>query len=131
LAKNYIGLLSNYDEIITSKFDKLSPILKKITEKNVFFGFYRTNTNANLENDVKPYATDIFAVDYMVDATPDESKIKGVLNSVKEDLIIKKKRVIIAMTPNPLTVKIVSQWLDDNLGDKISIAPISYFVTNN
>ncbi len=130
-AKNYIGLLANNDEIITSRFDKLSPLLKKITERNVFFGFFRNTTNANLENDVKPFATDTFAVDYLIDEELNEEKILEKLNIIKEELVIKKKRLVIAVSPNELSIKILQQWLDENIGPNIQIAPVSYFITNN
>ena len=131
LARDYVGLLANNNETITNKFDKLSPLLKKITERKVFFGFFKNNTNANLENDVKPFATDVFAVDFMVDEDMDEEKMKAKLNEIKELLVIKKRRVVIAITGSPLSVKVLKKWLDENIGATIQIAPISYFVTNN
>ncbi len=125
------GLLAVNDEVLTSKFDKLAPILKKISEKSMFFGYFKGTNNLNVENDAKPLAADIFGVDYLVDADPSQDEMEAVLAQVKEDLLVKKKKVIIAIRAYPNSISTIKKWIDENTGDTIQIAPISYFVTNN
>lgn len=131
LATRYSGLLSSTDEMVTSKIDKFSPLLKKVSERGMFIGYYKGTNNMNVENDAKPLAADIFGVDYLVDADPSRDEMENVLNQVKEDLVVKKKRVVIAIRAYPNSIDVMNEWLKKNVGASIQIAPISYFVTNN
>jgi polysaccharide deacetylase 2 family uncharacterized protein YibQ len=130
-AKKYKGLLATNDEVVTSKFDKMSPVLKTVSERGLFLGYFKATSNANLENDAKPLAADIFGIDYLVDENPSEADILKMLNVVKEDLVLKKKRVVIAIRPYPVSINTLQKWLNENVSANIQIAPVSYFVTNN
>ncbi len=130
-AKKYKGLLATNDEVVTSKFDKMSPVLKTVSERGLFLGYFKATSNANLENDAKPLAADIFGIDYLVDENPSEADILKMLNVVKEDLVLKKKRVVIAIRPYPVSINTLKKWLNENVSANIQIAPVSYFVTNN
>ncbi len=131
VAKDYQGLLADSDEVVTAKIDKMTPILQKVSELNTFIGYFKNNNNLALENDAKPLAADIFGVDYLIDDNPGEENVSKVLNQVKEDLVLRKKRVVIALRPYPTSISTMKKWLDENLGANVQIAPISYFVTNN
>jgi polysaccharide deacetylase 2 family uncharacterized protein YibQ len=131
IANGYIGAMAADDEVVTSKFDKLSAILKKLTERGLFFGYFKNASNLNVENDAKPLAADVFGVDYLIDENASEEAIKKQLEIVKEDLLVSNKRLVIAVRTYPNSINIIKDWLKKNRGNKIQLAPISYFVTNN
>lgn len=130
-STGYIGALAVDDEIVTSKFDKLSPILRKLTERGLFFGYFKTSSNLNVENDAKPLAADVFGVDYVIDEETSTENIKKQLDLIKEDLLVNNKRLVIALHTYPNSIDLMKDWLKKNRGNKIQLAPISYFVTNN
>jgi polysaccharide deacetylase 2 family uncharacterized protein YibQ len=131
IASGYIGALAVNDEVVTNKFDKLSPILRKLTERGLFFGYFKSSSNLNVENDAKPLAVDVVGVDYLIDEQTNIASIKKQLDLIKEDLLVNDKRLVVGLRTYPNSVKLMKDWLKENRGNKIQLAPISYFVTNN
>lgn len=130
-ADGYKGVLSNSDEILTHNFENISPVLKILKNKELFFCYYRKPVNANLENDIKPIGLDAVIVDYLIDEKSDKESIEKKLNEVSEEIIKNKQRIVIALRTYPVSVKVLSKWLKQNLGENIQVAPISYFIVDN
>ncbi len=131
LATVYKGLLVTDGDTITGASEKFIPVMKKVTESGKFIGYFRSGTNSVTENDAKPLSTDIFAVDILADAEPSEAQILDALNRVKQALVLEKKRVVVAIRPNPVSIATVKKWLEENTGPNVQLAPVSYFVTDN
>ncbi len=129
--KDFLGFLTIRNEIVTHNLDAISPVVKKIKDLNLFFGFNKISVNSYLETEVKPMSVDIFTVDYMIDEKPTAKDILAKLKLVERDIISNKKRVVISIKPYKNSVQILKKWLEENLGENIQIAPISYFVTDN
>lgn len=129
--EGYTGFLTNTSEVFTNNLEIATPILNKIKDEEKFFGYYRSAANSYLENEVKPMAVDIAIVDYLIDDDVSEKEILKKLNQAKSDIISKKRRVVIALRPYKISIDVLQQWLKENLGANVRIAPISYFVTNN
>lgn len=126
------GVLSNSDEILTHNFENLTPVLKILKNKEYFFGYYRKPVNANLENDVKPLALDVFVVDYLVDEKESAESIKSKLNEIRDELLKNHRRKdVICIRANPVSIDTLRKWLEKNISDDLQIAPISYFITDN
>jgi len=131
LGVPFKGVLSNSDEILTHNFENITPVLKILKNKEYFFGYFRKPVNANLENDVKPLALDIFVVDYLIDDKGTKDSITTKLDEIYEELKNPKKKLVIALRPNRFSVKFLSKWLAESDPERVRIAPISYFVTDN
>lgn len=126
-----MGYLTNTDEVITHSLEVITPILNKIKEQQKFFAFYKQPVNAYLEKEVKPMAVDVAIISHMVDAKPGKTNVMKKLNEVKQELLGKQNKVVIALHPYPTSIATLKEWLDENLGPNIQIAPISYFITDN
>lgn len=131
-AKDYKGVMTNYDEIMTHNYENILPILKILRNKDLYFSFIRKPVNAYLENDVKPLALDVAIIDYLVDANLSEQEILKRLKDIKYEITENKKKIVIALRPYPVSIETVSKWLQENLENKdIQIAPLSYFIIDN
>ncbi|MDX1950264.1 MAG: divergent polysaccharide deacetylase family protein [Rickettsiales bacterium] len=128
--KNYSGFITNEGEIISQNLDVISPILKQIRDLGKFFGYHKISVNTFLENEAKPLAVDIFAIDFIIDEKLDEKEILTKLKIVEDEILVKKRKIVISLKPYKISIDILSKWLEANSG-KINIAPITYFVTDN
>lgn len=131
-ARNYKGVMTNYDEIMTHSYENILPILKILRNKNLYFAFIRKPVNAYLENDAKPLALDVAIIDYLIDANLNEQKISKRLKDIKYEITENKKKIVIALRPYPVSIETVSKWLQENLDNTdIQIAPLKYFINDN
>jgi len=125
------GFITNIDEIITPNLELLTPILRNAKEQDKFFIYFRQPVNSYIDKEAKPLAVDVGSVDFLIDSNPREKNIRDSLNLVKQELLERRRKVVIALRPYPNSIKVLNEWLRNNLGPNIQIAPISYFITDN
>lgn len=126
----YTGFLTNHDEVVTHNFDKVQAILTNIKSSNKFFAYYLAPSNSYLDKEAKPLALDIVEVAYLVDEALDENSIKERLRDILLNLVNDNRRMVITIRSSKLTVGLLKEWLQKH-NEKIRLAPISYFVTEN
>jgi polysaccharide deacetylase 2 family uncharacterized protein YibQ len=118
------GVYSDPKEKFTSYSEELKPILDEIKKDNLVFLYGNGVGNKIFDNLAKERSITVLYKDSLIDQEVNEASIKARLSEL-ETIANEKGFVLAYARPYPLTLSIISDWINSLDKKGISLAPVS------
>lgn len=129
-AEGYVGVIASPKEKVTHSLVNILPVIDEIKKQNAIFVYNEKVSNQFLKQEAFSIGLPVITNYTIIDEELTKEQLSKKLEKIKTMVVNEGLDVIIVGHAYPLTIQVVSNWVQGLKQEGVDIAPISKFIKN-